>query len=397
MHTRINPPRHSWAPALTPAASAHLDLVRGFAAWAVMWGHLRALFFVDYPQVQHRVLPLGILYFFTGFGNEAVLVFFVLSGFLISSAILTRHACGSWSWRDYAVDRLSRLYVVLIPGLALGFLWDKLGSALFASTGLYSHPLDSFGSTVVQNQLGIEVLLGNLSFLQTILCPTFGSNGPLWSLANEFWYYVMFPLALAGASAWKRMSFHRAIPLTVLLACVAVFVRWKILLGFPIWLAGTALVVAYSKRTVPQGRFRLVYLSLSSILLSVCLIAARTGKSALLGSDLSVGIAFALFLLGVLRADFDVQRRFYSRIAHGLAGFSYSLYVLHFPFLLFLRAWIAPYQKWQPDTLHLASGVAIGVLVLGFAWFVSKATEEKTGVVRQWMKQAIPLLDAQSK
>jgi peptidoglycan/LPS O-acetylase OafA/YrhL len=43
------------------------------------------------------------------------------------------------------------------------------------------------------DHLGPEVLLGNLVFLQAILVPTWGSNGPLWSLAFEFWFYIWFP------------------------------------------------------------------------------------------------------------------------------------------------------------------------------------------------------------
>src|SRR5277367_4953881 len=128
--------------ALSAAASAHLDLIRGVAAWAVMWGHLQALFFVDFPQIQNPSLFLKAVYFLTGFGNEAVFVFFVLSGFLISTAIFSRQGSGNWSWRNYAIDRSSRLYVVLIPGLLFGLLWDKFGGSVFASTGIYSQPLE---------------------------------------------------------------------------------------------------------------------------------------------------------------------------------------------------------------------------------------------------------------
>ena len=131
--------------ALTPSGSAHLDLIRGLAAWAVMWGHLRGLFFVDFPHIQRRGVWLGAIYFLTGFGHQAVMFFFVLSGFFISSAILKRHATRSWSWRDYAIDRSSRLYVVLIPGLLFSFLWDTIGSHRFTSTGLYTHPIIDLG------------------------------------------------------------------------------------------------------------------------------------------------------------------------------------------------------------------------------------------------------------
>src|SRR5450432_3682938 len=81
--------------ALGPAASAHLDLIRTVAAWAVMWGHLRNLFFVDSQQVLHRNPTLNFIYFVTGFGHQAVVVFFVLSGFLISSTVIKKHMFGT--------------------------------------------------------------------------------------------------------------------------------------------------------------------------------------------------------------------------------------------------------------------------------------------------------------
>jgi peptidoglycan/LPS O-acetylase OafA/YrhL len=383
--------------ALTPAASAHLDLIRGLAAWAVMWDHMRGLFFVDFQQVNDPNLPSKIIYFFTGFGNEAVLVFFVLSGFLISSVIFGRRASGTWSWRDYAIDRASRLYVVLIPGLCFGLLWDKLGSSIFASTGIYSHPLESFASAIVQTRLGIGTFLGNMFFLQTIVVPTFGSNGPLWSLANEFWYYVLFPVALVAGIAWMQRSIVRAVAPTILAVCVGVFVGWQILLGFLIWLAGTVLVVAYSKWPLRLKGCLILYVVVSLLVLSACLVAARTGKSVIFGSDLAVGLGFGLFLFGVLHMSFGTRRASYPRVARALAGFSYSLYVLHFPFLLFLRAWIVSPQRWQPDAAHLACGVLIGVAALGFAWLVSLFTENKTRVARQWMRNVVPALDGRSR
>jgi hypothetical protein len=34
---------------------------------------------------------------------------------------LRSQVSGDWSWRNYAINRSVRLYVVLIPGLLLGF------------------------------------------------------------------------------------------------------------------------------------------------------------------------------------------------------------------------------------------------------------------------------------
>jgi peptidoglycan/LPS O-acetylase OafA/YrhL len=382
--------------ALSASASAHLDLIRGLAAWAVMWGHLRALFFVDFQQLQHSSPLLKILYFVTGFGHEAVMVFFVLSGFFISTAIISRHVSGKWSWRDYAIDRSSRLYVVLIPALLLGWLWDRAGGYIFSSTGLYSRPLEGFGVVIAQNRVTLGIFLGNLLFLQTIVCPTFGSNGPLWSLANEFWYYVLFPISLAAGLAWRAQATRTAISLAILSLCLAIFLGSEILVGFLIWLVGVFLVLTYSNCAFSgKGRLGLYFLA-SCFLLFACLVAARTGNSALLGSDLALGIAFGLFLFGVLQMNFVIERSFYPRAAHFMAGFSYSLYVLHFPLLLFLRAWLAPQQRWQPDAKHLAYGTIVGTTVLSFAWLMSTFTESKTHIARKWMRTVFPRLDGRS-
>ena len=382
--------------ALTPAASAHLDLIRALAAWCVMWGHARAFAFVAYQQLGHASPVVRAIYFFTGFGHQAVMVFFVLSGFLISSAILTRTAAGNWSWRDYAIDRSSRLYVVLIPGLLLGFLWDKAGSSLFAASGIYAQVLEGFGLAIARNQLTFGNFVGNLFFLQTILCSVFGSNAPLWSLSNEFWYYVLFPVALAAAIAWKRKSVRLAAPLTILAICIAVFVGRAIMIGFLTWLVGTALVLAYSNWRVSRKGWLALYLGISSLALFACVTVARLSYPTWLGSDTVVGFMFGVFLFGALQIDFGTEGGKYARTAHFLSGFSYSLYVLHFPFLLFLRAWLVPAQKWQPDVRHLAYGIVLGAVALGFAWFVSIFTENKTRVVRRWMRKTIPALDSRS-
>ena len=296
---------------------------------------------------------MGALYFFTGFGHQAVMVFFVLSGFLISSTILRSHILGAWSWREYAVNRATRLYVVLIPGLLLGFLWDRLGSWRFAPDGLYSHAIRDLGPAVPLENLTPGAFFGNLLFLQTIRFPTFGSNGPLWSLANEFWYYVLFPAAFGAALAWAGRRVGAAIVLTGVALGVCAFIGWSMLIGFLIWLAGFGLVLLYSRIQMRSRRAVFVFVLISAFLLCATLFTSRKIWENSLLSDLGVGLAFAVFLFAALQSAMGEESRRYSAVAHEFAGFSYSLYVLHFPFLLFLRAWFVPQQRWQPTALHL--------------------------------------------
>ena len=121
---------------LTPTVSAYLDIVRALAAFIVVLGHWRAFYFVDYGQVQaaNATSFVKALYAATRYGHQAVMVFFVMSGFFISSSILRSFGRQTWSWRDYAIDRGVRLYLVLIPGLFLGLVWDWLGMTFFNAT-----------------------------------------------------------------------------------------------------------------------------------------------------------------------------------------------------------------------------------------------------------------------
>jgi peptidoglycan/LPS O-acetylase OafA/YrhL len=376
--------------ALSASASAHLDVIRSVAAWAVMWGHLRAFFFVDYEELAFRAPSFKVLYFVTGFGHQAVMVFFVLSGFLISSSILKTFGAGTWSWRGYAISRATRLYVVLIPGLLFGLLWDVLGKSLFASTGLYTRPLGSFGGLVVQNELTARNFFGTLFFLQTIVCSSFGSNGPLWSIANEFWYYALFPLGLLVSYSWLKKSFAAAALLTVAALGISLILGPEKMIGFLIWLAGFAVVLVWSRLKLLSADARAAYLLFSSAALMASLTAARLGKLAPQAADLALGLAFAAFLYGVLQPDFEVLADgIYLRGAHLFAGFSYSLYVLHFPLLLFLRAWLVPGNRWQPDAAHLLYGLGIGTLVLAFSWLVARATEFKTREARASVRKLL--------
>lgn len=377
-------------PVLSGSTSAHLDVIRSVAAWAVMWGHLRAFFFVDYEELAFRSPSFKALYFLTGFGHQAVMVFFVLSGFLISSSILKSLNGRTWSWSGYAVSRATRLYVVLIPGLLFGMLWDVLGKSLFASTGLYTQPLTSFGGLVVQNELTARNFLGTLFFLQTILSDSFGSNGPLWSIANEFWYYVLFPLGLLAAYSWRKKSFPAAALLTVSAVGISLILGRDKMIGFLIWLAGFAVVLVWSQLKLSSAGARMAYLLFASAALMASLTAARLESLSPRNSDLAVGLAFAAFLYGVLQVDFRVLAGgIYLRGAHLFAGFSYSLYVLHFPFLLFMRAWLVPGSRWQPDAAHLLYGLGIGTLVLVFSWLVARATEFKTREAREGMRKLL--------
>lgn len=74
----------------------HLDMARGLAALLVFGGHLRSLIFVDFVDMKDPGLIETLFYFLTGVGDQSVMVFFVLSGFLISRQVVEAMGSGAW-------------------------------------------------------------------------------------------------------------------------------------------------------------------------------------------------------------------------------------------------------------------------------------------------------------
>jgi len=369
------------------ASSDHLDAVRGLAALAVMLGHLRNLFFVDSPEIRgHSNLLIEIMYFATGFGHEAVMIFFVLSGFLVGGTVLRGRMDGNWSWSFYASNRFTRLWVVLIPALLLGAVWDRTGIVVFGTHGIYGGlAQNNVVRFAVRPRLAGTVMLGNALFLQGILTPTFGSNGPLWSLSFEFWYYVLFPLMVLAFPA-RKVGWSTIIYMTASIM-VTFFIGWLISLYFLIWLLGCAINLAPES----PGRRAKLWIGMAAVaLLSVLTVLKFKPGMAGYPHDCAVGVASAALIYALLRSRARSTPGLYSRTARMLAGFCYTLYVVHLPALAFLSAWLVR-QRWQPNAIHALAGVALAGCILAYAFVVAQLTQYRTGAVRARVSAAIGL------
>jgi peptidoglycan/LPS O-acetylase OafA/YrhL len=373
----------------------HLDILRGLAALIVFIGHERSLFFVDsIDLVNPNNWLIKFFYFLTGFGHQAVIVFFVLSGFFISSSIFKARDKNLWTWESYLIARLSRLLVVLIPSIFLCAFWDKLGIKLFGIDGIYSG--NSLNGNLVNfpvvERLSIITAIGNTLFLQEILVPTFGSNTPLWSLSCEFWYYILFPLLLAVfyASTIKNKSIYAGI-----LFLLIFFVGDKITRYFPIWLMGATLSILPTIKLLSKYIINLLFLVLTFILLAIALLITRTHNfSHDLVSDYLLAICFCFYIY----ARFTFKNIFLNvniiflklfKYAKIIAEFSYTLYLLHLPLLVFLKSWLSPNHRWQPNFSTFILAIIILLTILAYAFFISLITEAKTTGLRNYLKNIL--------
>ena len=72
-----------------------LDHIRWIAALAVAAGHLRTLIFPDADDIAMSLL-VAPFYFLTLYGNQAVVIFFALSGLLVGGSVIRAFKGGRW-------------------------------------------------------------------------------------------------------------------------------------------------------------------------------------------------------------------------------------------------------------------------------------------------------------
>jgi peptidoglycan/LPS O-acetylase OafA/YrhL len=148
--------------------------------------------------------------------GAAVIVFFVLSGFVIR--YVSRRTPGTFT--SYAIDRASRIYSVLLPAVIL----TCVVSVRFGYLRISSAPQAcAFALRITQ-----ILLFTNWSWHQQVTLPP---NGALWSISFECLFYLLY-------GAWFYLRGRGRI-LCLLLA--AAWAGPEILTFFPVWLGGCLL------------------------------------------------------------------------------------------------------------------------------------------------------------
>ena len=376
------------------AKNRAIDVVRTAAALIVVMEHVRALFFRDWADVEHSPFN-GAFYLVTGLGSSAVMVFFVLSGYLVGGGVVSRVRAGTFSWRDYLLRRVARLWVALIPAVILAVATGWLIVALFPGTDVVQGAAGYHNVVrpTLTSTLDPLTALGNVFFLQGIVVPIIGTNGPLWSLAYEFWYYVLFPLlvvAILGGGVRVRITS------AVLAMVVAVFVGPPILVLFVVWLMGAAVAVwgeliSAALRAAP-ARARVARWA-SGAILTAALLVRESGELPALVAQILVGVA-ATILLATLLTDVPMTGLLMAPARWLSAGAksSYSLYVIHLPLAILLAAIASPLvaNRAAPNIVSVGIFLLITAALVAAGWLFAKVTEAHTDRFQHALSRLVP-------
>lgn len=371
---------------MTPGLSSYLNISRWLAALLVLVYHVRHLILVDYADLVHPKAWLKGLYALAGLGNEAVIVFFVISGFLVGGLTLSRWRQRGPDLAGYLSARISRLYTVLVPALLVGVALDWTGLHHFNASEVYTNAAQYQTNSLshhIDQAISPSVFVGNLLMLQGVLTTPLGSNGPLWSLANEWWYYCVFALAAAALTGRGAGRLPLALGALVLVAVLPA----KMMLWGLIWLLGLlahAWLVSAWWRPPP---------AVGTLLFLGALLASRWSRGPFppdaeshvvdFTRDLLLGLAYVVSLVSASRLRKPLPGH---RLHDALADFSYTAYLCHFPIMLFAAA--VAFQCWgwriqvQADATGLAYFAGLSAAVYGSTYAMYWMAERHTPRVR---------------
>jgi len=302
--------------------STFLDLLRILAALAVFLGHTNFHWFWNPSSIGPQN------------GQDYVIVFFVLSGFVIAWSTDKKV---DLTINQYLFERITRLWSVVLPALIIGCAIDYWGRMI--------HP-PTYQNIVSPDHLWARYVISVSFFHESwFLSIRPGSNAPLWSLSYEFFYYLIFGFVQLIPTLGRKIL---AVTIASLLAGP------KVLLLFPCWLIG-AITFKLCKNYKLNSLASLLFF-LPSAWFLIDRMSTRwhhwspweipgLGLPPLFYSakpldDYLTAFACGLLILGInhwLPLQARSGNHFKTTIRH-LAGCSFTLYAIHFPLMAFLAA-----------------------------------------------------------
>lgn len=355
-----------------PTVMPWLDLMRFVAAFLVMLAHARTLVFVRYgeldPDSQGLFTALGFAV--TRFGNEAVVLFFVLSGYLVGGRLWQRCREGTFDARLYAIDRISRIMLPLLAVLICTLLLRRW----------------------IEHDWFLEEFFTNIFSLQGITLPELGYNHPLWSLPYEVWCYIM---ALGMGLLWTgRYVLGGALAVASVTLFVVYLVPWYTV----VWLMGAGIYHWRNQFKCPWILFAAVVISIygwisfqfSDGLFPDSWIANSPLFLGYYKSTLVLGLGFSLLVhqLAQMPPSSKMGKKI-NRAGHWLAASSYSLYLSHFVVLEVIDwKYIDPGYYVELNSMFELLWVIVMCQTVAFMMYM--LSEMHTDLARRWLRKLFP-------
>lgn len=396
-----------------------VEAARGLCALYVVVAHVFQILGYKYSLLSDIPLIVDLA---TGYPHQAVLFFFLLSGFSIHYSSVGRPLDNAAGVARYMYLRLRRVYPIFLL-VVLGVFVLYLSGVAF-DVAYYQRVLDSL---LVKDVLLTVFFLADREMACGRFATVIPTNPPLWSLSYEILYYLVYPVFWRAS---QHFSIFFAVACGCLISAVAAIVGMlhcghflNVLSLYFVWCLG-ALLAEYKRRGVllPLPR-SVVYLVPLFSVLSVWVIAksryanldtlfwvpaffvvmafpVSSGSFSRLNKQESIFCLLAIFVLASMvvaltgfKVLSDDMPTFYIRLEvfsiiwvflvlsdgqlwrenfsswlisrfHWIGSISYGLYLIHYPFLVWAREF-SRYWLWP---IH--SALLVLPLILYLAWVI---------------------------
>lgn len=291
-------------------------------------------------------------------------MFFVLSGFLITSILITSRDRGNY-YSSFFIRRAARILPMYAMLLAVFFV----GRASHPSSELFGGEFNTWTYA---------------AFLQNIEMSRRNTYGPVflnptWSLAIEEQFYLVFPFVVALARSDRLPKILIAIIIVAPLLRIGAYAGFGYLPAYMLTPARadslavgalTAWATIHARPWLADNRrwLQVACLAAIAIVPIVWLVPRSTEKwhAAVWGHTYFTLLYGATLLLVLLNAGAMALWPLRTRMAAGVAAISYTLYLVHLPVLIAVYATFGATQN-----LHSASGVMLVALALALSLMLS--------------------------
>lgn len=350
-----------------------IDLLRFTAALLVVMAHYRGMFFIQFgllPASQKGLISI-LFYFFTRLGEEPVIIFFVLSGFLVGGRALERILTNTVDLQSYAVDRAVR---ILLPLIA---------SSIFVIL-IY---------LLIGKSISYIDILGSIFSLQGIITNS-APNAPLWSLSYEVWFYVLMG-ALMVIFRGKN-STSRVFSLFLFSGCIFLFAQLNFTYLIVLFIGVlTFFMPRFKKINARIGLYTSAFLLLGTSILSTLMSDSRSfslpdipflskGLTTLL---VAVSAGLLIHFLVNAKPRNRIQRDL-DKIGTASAKFSYTLYLTHYP-LMYLLSYLGLPKSSDLNIISISLYLFEILISLGIAYLIFLLSEKHTYATKNFLKKRL--------
>jgi len=369
---------------------AGIDVLRGLAVLAVVLHHVHLRFVLNHFEVAALLpKPIARVVFWSGY--YGVIVFFVISGFLITNLSLRRwSALPRIEARAFYVMRFARIFPCLIALIAV------LSVLHFA--GVADYAIDPEKASLPRAI--VAALTFHFNWLEGTRGYLPGSWDVLWSLSIEEAFYVFFPLVCIAVRS------ERAIVIALLGFVVigpvsrvfdAVSEPWDEY-AYLSCMDGIALgclaALLLARRTISRRALRASFVAGLAMMLLVIAFRSTTNAIGLVATGLYITVLEAGTALVLLAIAGGVGERWSARGVFAALGFvgrrSYEIYLTHM-FVVFST--VAVFKAMNADLAFVGVWYAAAAIVSialgdavarGFSFPMNRA-------IRRWWAEADPM------